>query len=338
MMTYRIAIAGLRHNHVFAAIRAAEERPGVEVVACAEDHAPTRESLRDRIRFTHDDTLAMIRDVDCDIVLVGDYFARRGSLLIEALRRGRHVLADKPIATSLDEVDAIADLAGRGRLAVGCQFDLPSSPNIVRLRELVRGGALGEIHQIAFGGQHPLSLRERPPWYFEPGKHGGTINDIGIHAVHLIPWLTGLTIDRVVAARTWNAFATHAPAFNDSAQLMLVLSNGAGVLGDVSYAMPDGLGPKLPQYWRLTLYGSEGIAETSVKAPGVMYAPKLGADVELLPGTNPTEPHYFDSFLREVAGEGAPAGFTTADILRAARQALEIQRIADASPDASLAR
>ena len=36
-------------------------------------------------------------------------------------------------------------------------------------------------------------------WYFEDDKHGGTINDIGIHGIDLIPYLTGLSFKRTVA-------------------------------------------------------------------------------------------------------------------------------------------
>ncbi|MEZ4683286.1 MAG: hypothetical protein R2932_54665 [Caldilineaceae bacterium] len=60
-------------------------------------------------------------------------------------------------------------------------------PQAIGLRNLIRSGLIGEIHAINFGGQHPLMLDTRAAWYFEPGKHGGTINDIAIHAVDAIP-------------------------------------------------------------------------------------------------------------------------------------------------------
>ncbi len=68
----------------------------------------------------------------------------------------------------------------------------------------------------------------------EEGKHGGTINDIAVHALDLIPWITGHKFKRIVAARCWNALAKRCPHFKDAAQLMLEMDNGAGVMGDVS--------------------------------------------------------------------------------------------------------
>ena len=56
-----------------------------------------------------------------------------------------------------------------------------------KLREIILSGELGEVASIHIDGQHPLNPSVRPGWYFEPGKHGGTINDIGIHAFDFVP-------------------------------------------------------------------------------------------------------------------------------------------------------
>ncbi len=97
----------------------------------------------------------------------------------------------------------------------------------------------------------PLILGKRPAWYFEPGKHGGTLNDIGVHAIDLIPWMTGRSIVEVTAARAWNARVPQFPAFQDAGQMMLKLDNGGSVMGDVSYLNPDAASNYTPrsQYW-----------------------------------------------------------------------------------------
>ena len=53
----------------------------------------------------------MLDEVECDAVGVGDYFAKRGSIAIEALKRGKHVISDKPLCTSLDELAQIRELS-----------------------------------------------------------------------------------------------------------------------------------------------------------------------------------------------------------------------------------
>ncbi len=320
-----------------SAIHQAQAHPDLEIVACAEDHVATREAVSSQLEITHPDPFTMIREAECDIILVGDYYGRRGALAIEALGHGRHVMSDKPIATSLTELQQIAALSKDGGLVVGCQLSLVHNPNFICLRKLIRDGELGEIHQIAVCGQHPLMYGTRPGWYFEPGKHGGTINDIGIHAIHLIPWLTGLEMGQIVAARTWNAFATDCPEFEDAGQFMLTLNNRAGVIADVSYALPDASGYKMPQYWRFTVCGTEGMAETSCNASGVMVWRKENPDFEQIVPNSEEKTDYWSDFLREMIAESIPQqlSITTDCVLRASRQTLEIQAYADESREYS---
>ena len=61
-------------------------------------------------------------------------------------------------------------------------------------------------------------------WYFEPGMHGGVLNDISVHAVDFIPWATGQRIDAVVAARSWNATVVEHPDFQQCGQAMFRLA------------------------------------------------------------------------------------------------------------------
>jgi predicted dehydrogenase len=172
-------------------------------------------------------------------------------------------------------------------------------------------------------------LGKRPAWYFEPGKHGGTINDIGIHAIDAIPWLTGRTIAEVAAARAWNARLPQFPHFQDAAQVMLKLDNGGGVLGDLSYLAPDGIAYSGDQYWRITCHGEAGVIETNYNAKTVtLWA---GSEMKHFPAgpSNPTG--CLDAFLDEIAGKPSDntGALNTQTVLDASRRALLIQQAAD---------
>ena len=326
-MPLKLAFAGFRHGHIRSLYELAGQSAAVEVVAAAEDDPATRQDLADKVQFTHQDCEQMLAEVACDAVAIGEYYARRGRLAIAALAGGRHVISDKPLCTSLAELDQIETLSRTRGLKVGCMLTMRDSAPALGLRALVQEGALGQIHAIAFGGQHPLMLGSRPSWYFEPGKHGGTLNDIGIHAFDALPWITGLEFATLNAARSWNAFAPAFPHFRDGAQVMLTMSGGCGVIGDVSYFSPDRAGYSLPQYWRLTLWGREGMAETSATATQLSLA--LAGDEKLRPLPLPPsrEGGYLHDFLADI--EGSPAELDTRAVLRAARLALQIQRAAD---------
>ncbi len=326
----RLAFVGFRHNHAVSFYHAAQNHPAFEVVAACEEDPATIEAIRreGKIQLTHEDYVAMLDGVDCDVVGIGDYYARRGEIAIQALRRGKHVMADKPLCTRLDELERIASLAAGNRLCVGCLLDLRGSGAFRTSRTLIRQGAIGQVHTVSFSAQHPLLFGIRPAWYFEPCRHGGTINDIAIHALDAIPWITGRKFAAVVAARAWNARLPQALHFQDAAQVMLSLENGGGVLGDVSYLAPDGCGYAVPQYWRMTFHGEDGVLECRWGDEAVFLA--KGDDRS--PRSVPCEPAVataaVDAFLTEVHGESG-ASPSTGEVLAASRVALLAQQAAD---------
>jgi predicted dehydrogenase len=237
------------------------------------------------------------------------------------------VLSDKPACTSLVELDRIEELARARRRSVGMMLELRDHGVFIGVRRLVREGAIGEVRAASFGGQHPLLLATRPAWYHEPGAHLGTINDIAIHGIDALPWMTGLAFSKVVAAREWQHGVPAGSRFRNAAQLMLALENGCGVIADVSYVSPDSMGYGLPLYWRFTLWGSGGVLETALNAGAITLYKEGEATGRTVPG-NPSNPGgYLDSFLREIRGE--PAGLTTAEVFAASRVALKAQAAAD---------
>jgi predicted dehydrogenase len=325
----RIAFLGFRHGHVRDAFKRAGERPDVEIVACSEEDPDVRAALEREgvVKITHHEHRAVLEHVDCDAVVVGDVFGRRGKIVADALAAGRHVLSDKPACTSLAELDRIEELARNARRCVGMMLELRDRGVFIGLRRLVREGAIGEVRSASFGGQHPLFLATRPSWYHEPGCHRGTINDIAIHGLDALPWMTGLGIARVVAAREWQHGVPSASHFKNAAQLMLAMENGCGVVADVSYLSPDSMGYSLPLYWRFTLWGSRGVLETALNAGGITLYQEGESSGRTLPADASNPGGYLDSFLREIRGE--EARLTTAEVFAASRAALKAQEAAD---------
>jgi predicted dehydrogenase len=323
----RVAVVGVRHGHIMDVIAGVRESADFELVACCEEDAATREALarEGKVTVTHTRFADLLDTVDCDVIAVGDYYGRRGAIATAALASGRHVISDKPICTRLDELEEIARLCAAHGLAVGCQLDMRDNGLFIRMRELVREGAMGEVHAITIGGQHPLLPESRPAWYFEPGKHGGTINDIGIHAFDCIPWITGLDCAEIIAARSWNALAKDTPFMHDAGQFMVRMSNGAGLLGDVSYLMPGAMGYSLEPYWRTTLWGSKGVIETSLKMGHVLLMTTADQQCRRIEPVPAARRGYLQAFLNEIRGVGAPGMLTSHDVIAASRFALQVQ-------------
>lgn len=328
-MSLKFAFAGFRHGHIFSLLNRLKELPGCEIVAACEEDKESREALikKNAVKITHTSIDKMLADVDCDVIAVGDYYGKRGSILIKALTAGKHVIADKPVCTSLAELDTIEKLAKKSKLRIGCQLDLRSQPNMVGIRKLVQRGMLGDIHGISFGGQHPLLSGSRPGWYFEEGKHGGTINDIAIHGIDIIEWITGMEITHLNAARSWNAFSKDKPHFEDAAQFMLSMENGCGILGDVSYFAPDSCGYATPFYWDFKFWGTKGVATANIVENTFKVAFNGDKGVSVMAQPADVGPDYLAQFIDEINGK--PGALNTQSIIAVSRKTLKIQNAAD---------
>ena len=329
-MTVRFAFAGLRHPHIFDMLRRCHACDEIEVVACCEEDAATREALPTglEVEVTHDDFASMLDQVECDVVAIGDVYARRGGLMIQALAADKHVIGDKPLCTSLAELEQVEDLAAQKGRVVGCMLDMRDLPVFLGIRELLTAGEIGDVHAMSFAGQHPLLYGSRASWYFEEGMHGGVLNDIAVHAVDFIPWATGLAIERIVGARCWNATVPAHPHFQQCGQAMLTLENGAGVIGDVSYLTPDSFAYDFPHYWRTTIWGADGVIEAGVNSRTLsLYrnGESQARQLELPPGR---PGGYLDAFLRELGGERS-LHLSSSEALAAARISLLLQEAAD---------
>lgn len=272
----RIALVGFRHGHMLSFVSMARKLDYCEIVGVVEESDDDLSILEraelERTHPTFDDLLA---DVEFDLVATAEYYAKRGSVIIKALDHGKHVITDKPLCVRIDELRAIKRLCDESDREVSMELSMRFSAPYQRMRMLVREGAIGDFLAAATFGQHPLGYPDRRPrWYFEEGKHGGTINDILIHGADMLRYVTGREFESVVAAEVWNTSLPEAPFFQVGAQCLLTMTGGPRVLADVSYMPGRG--------WQFFLTGTEG--HLAVDARGLLLRPADGADQEIEAG------------------------------------------------------
>lgn len=329
MEKYKVAFVGFRHSHIDGLYTRMKDSEEYTIVAACEENAEAAAAARERgIDITYTNFHEMMMECDFDILAIGDYFGIRGARAISALVAGKHVIADKPLCTSLAELREIRHLAQTRNLKVGCMLDMRLNGNINAAKAVIDSGRLGEIHAISFGGQHPLSYGTRPNWYFEQGKQGGTINDIAIHGLDAIEFMTGHAITELTAARTWNAFATFAPVvFQDAAQGMFALDNKCGVMFDVSYFAPEKTGFANPFYWRFTIWGRKGVMEFNYADPGCKLYLTGAESVEEVPAA--VEGSDFLKIFTQEISTGADLPFGSNHIMDVTEKCLKLQVMAD---------
>lgn len=315
-----LAFAGFRHSHIMSLYAAASENKNVTIVGAFEENQDECVAT-DEVNFTYASYNDVLNDANVDAIAIGDYYGVRGQMVIAALKADKHVICDKPICTSLSELDEIEALVHETGLKVCCMLDLRYMPQIETAQKLIAEGKIGDIVNVSFTGQHCLDYGNRPAWYFEEGKHGGTINDIAIHGIDLVRYLTKKNLTKINCARTWNAYAEKAPAFKDCAQFMAEFEE-VSVMADVSYAAPK-CNCILPTYWEFTFWGKKGMLKFNYASTDLqLYTTKE----EILP-CSVTEVTLLDDFALQMAGKASI--LDCEDILKSQRQALKIQKAAD---------
>lgn len=320
-----IAFAGLRHIHIFDLFKLAEDNEYYNIIGSFETDENAKRTAEEKGVISNYNTYEeILADENVDVIALGGYYGQRGEMAVRALKAGKHIMADKPLCTDLATLDEIERLSKEKGLIVSCMFTMRFEKKINAVKKLVESGAMGEINNVYFGGQHPLQYGRRPEWYYEDGKHGGVINDIAIHGIDILSYALGLEVKEILSARCWNKFAEKEPQFKDCGQFMLTADNGAGIIADVSYAIPDGIEFALPYYWQFYIWGTKGTIRFSLNEEKSYYYTEGSATPTLLDEAT-AKVDYLTDFYNVLNGKDN-AILPMQDVLKATAKTLQIQQ------------
>ena len=124
------------------------------------------------------------------------------------LRKGVHVICDKPLTTSVEDAEDLCDLADRYSCLFAVTHSYTGYPIVKEARERVRAGELGEIRKVVVEYNQgwlstPLETEghKQAEWRTDPDRAGisSALGDIGSHAHNLVRYVTGLEVQRLFA-------------------------------------------------------------------------------------------------------------------------------------------
>lgn len=323
----KIAVSGFRHGHMGGIVKEMHHYAQIQIVAACEPQPEKCENIIKNagVTITHKNFDDMLKNVEFDALAVGDVYADRGAQVIKALEAGKHILGDKPLCTRPEEIRRIRALATEKKRSVIVALTLRYNAAWQTARKLLREGAIGEVCTATVHGQHPLNYKAgRPEWYFEKGRHGGTICDLMVHGIDSLAFLTGSPVAEIVAARAWHKEPIDVPFFQDCAQAMFRLANNAGVIMEASYKVPKGH----PAPWSATFWGTLGALELNTS--GVITLKRAGEAAKSVEATLLRPGNCIEDFLAETGAlPGRQQELTTAESLDASEKAVLAQAAAD---------
>ncbi len=188
VLRYRIGILGAARIAPHALITPARENAEVVVAAvAARDVSRARDfAAKHGIARAHDSYEALIADPDLDAVYNPLPNGLHGTWTRAALRRGKHVLCEKPFTANAAEAREIADLAAASDRVVMEAFHYRYHPLALRIEQIIASGELGQLERLEVGFCFPLpkfsDIRSTIPCRWRDDGRGMLC---GPHAPHL---------------------------------------------------------------------------------------------------------------------------------------------------------
>lgn len=257
----RLAIVGCNYGRTVQ-LPAFRLDPRCEVVALAGSDAAKTRTLAGQAGIPHGfgDWRAMLDAVEIDAVAIATPPRLQSDIAIDALRRGKAVFAEKPLAADLAGAAAML-YAARTRTAM-VDFNFTEVMAWRKARELLQGGAIGSLRHVNVSWQvENVSTRLRlKNWKTSGGDGGGALGNFASHTLHYLEWfggpLTGLSarLSALPDDASFETGVTVAAEFRSGAAASVALSCAA-FLGSGH---------------RLEFYGSDGALVLANPGPDYM--------------------------------------------------------------------
>lgn len=201
----------------------------------------------------------------------------------EFLKRGIHVICDKPLTSTLADAKKLVAAAEKSDALFVLTHNYTGYPMVRQAREMVRQGDLGTLRVVQV--EYPQDWLTDPveadgskqaEWRTDPERSGagGCVGDIGTHAYNLARFVTGLQLDSLAA--DLSTFV-EGRRLDDNVHVMLRFDGGAkGMLwsSQVAPGNENGL--------RLRVYGDKGGLEWAQEDPNYLWFTPFGEPKRLL--------------------------------------------------------
>jgi predicted dehydrogenase len=176
----------------------------VDVVAIAgsSESAAQRKALQFKVTRWYGSYDALVSDPDVSVVHNTTPNHLHFAVTMAALRAGKHVISDKPLAMNVDEARQLLDAAMAARVAHVVTFNYRGNPLVQQARQMIAAGDVGPLTFIH--GQYLQDWLTDPnvySWRSDPSKGGVTsaLGDIGSHWCDLAEHVSGTRIHSVLA-------------------------------------------------------------------------------------------------------------------------------------------
>lgn len=230
MKKIRIGVVSFEHMHALSYTTALKNIPSAELVGIADDNEFRGTKMATKFKTAYYKDYKELLDQNLDGVIVCTCNAKHCEVSVEALKRGIHVLVEKPFAMNPAEAKLMLDTAAENNKRIMNAFPMRFNPNIVEAKKMVDEGKIGEILCIT-GINHG---KIPSGWFLDKKLSGG--GGVMYHTVHLADLIRWFTNSEFVSAYCESGDLLHNQNIDDTGLVMARLSSGAFATIDCSWA------------------------------------------------------------------------------------------------------
>jgi predicted dehydrogenase len=324
----RVALLGLE-GHYSEVLEAAKEVPQIRIVAVATTKPREADRLAKNPALAktkhYDDYRRLLDSEKPDAVCICNENHLRASAILACAERGVAIAAEKPLATSLADLDAVKKAVTRHKVPLTMLLPMRFEPHFLAMRSIVASGQIGE--PLALGAQKSYKLGlargQRPDWMRKRATYGGTIPYIGIHMVDLMRFTSGREFVEAAAFHSTAGLPELGELENNTAIIYRLDNRGTANLR-MDYLRPEAA----PTHGddRLRLAGTKGVVEYqggTVTLTTANEAPRPITDL-------PSHPSLFSDFLDSIYNGKKPL-LPPEDVYRVTEIVLRTRDAADAN-------
>lgn len=327
-MNIRIAMAGLAHGHGTGFLGEAVKMNGVEAVGFWD--CENRDAVRSAAeRFSapiFDSLEALLNASGANVLLTAAVNADKADLIVQGIEAGFHIIADKPLVTTVKDLERISEALDRHpEVHLFLMLSERYNPVLVTAKALIDSGEIGEVVHVVAMRPHRLRPEGRPDWMFDSKRYGGILNDIGVHDIDIAVWLADSPVDKILSAGVSNSRYRQYEDFKDNGEALLRLKNGCTAYILESWLTPE----KYPHHgeMKFIIHGTKGQITADPQEKTVYYYS------DSTPPTYAPIQHRSESYVSDpmklFANPNHAVAVTTADGIRAQAAALACQAMAD---------
>ncbi len=207
-------------------LEALDAIPGARIAGVASASADKARAAGERwnVPWTTDIDELLARE-DVDVVAIATPSGLHPGQALAALRHGKHVLVEKPIALSNVDAREVVEEARRRGLVAGTVSQRRFEPVVRAVRDAVAEGAIGRVSIVVAEGFYlrPQSYYDSAAWRGTIDLDGGVLMNQAIHTIDLLRWIGGPVAS--VAANV--ATIGHRMEAEDTATVSLRFASGA---------------------------------------------------------------------------------------------------------------